>query len=122
VLKVIATKARVGRNSAQIPKDKRFKLWGETVKTITALDNLISVTRNGVTKTQYNYEHAGHEIPKLVKYLRIFGEAGIVKNMKDRKVSNRGITMMLVGYANEHTGIATECIILSHHEFVRHVT
>ena len=69
---------------------------------MTALDNLISVTFNGVTKTQY--EHAGFEIPKFVKYLRTFGEAGIVKNGKDGKVGNRGITMVFVGYADEHAG------------------
>jgi hypothetical protein len=57
---------------------------GEKGKTVTALDNLIPVMWNGETKTQY--EHAGHEISKFVKYLRTFGEAGIVKNMKDGKV------------------------------------
>jgi hypothetical protein len=35
-----------------------------------------------------------------VKLLRTFGEAGI----KGRKVGDRGITMMFVGYAQEHAG------------------
>jgi len=44
-----------------------------------------------------------------VKYLRTFGEAGIVKNEKDGKVGNRGITMVFVGYADvDMLGIATE--------------
>jgi len=72
------------------------------VTTVTALDNLIPVTFNGVTKTRY--EHAGFEIPKFVKYLRTFGEAGIVKNGKDGKVGDRGITMVFVGYADERAG------------------
>jgi len=72
------------------------------VTAVTALDNLIPVTFNGETKTQY--EHAGFEISKFVKYLRTFGEAGIVKNGKDGKVGDRGITMVFVGYADEHAG------------------
>ncbi len=70
--------------------------------TVTALDNLIPVTWNGKTLTWY--EHAGHEFPKFVKYLRTFGEAEIVKDKKDGKVGDRGITMMFVGYANSHPG------------------
>jgi hypothetical protein len=69
--------------------------------TVTALDNLIPVTWNRKTLTRY--EHVGHEIPKFVKYLRTFGEAGIVKDKKDGKAGDRGITMMFVG-ANSHAG------------------
>jgi hypothetical protein len=69
--------------------------------TVTALDNLIPVMWNKKTLTRY--ERAGQEIPKLVKYLKTFGEAGIVKDKKDRKVGDRGITMMFVGYAICHT-------------------
>ncbi len=97
---VIASKTRAVMNAAQIPKSERFKLWGEAATTVTALDNPIPVTWNGITKTRY--EHAGFEIPKFVKYLRTFGEAGIVKNGKDGKVGDRGITMLFVGYADEH--------------------
>ena len=78
---IIASKTRAVMNAAQIPKSERFKLWSEAATTVTALDNLIPVTWNGVTKTRY--EHAGFEIPKFVKYQRTFGEAGIVKNGKD---------------------------------------
>ena len=95
---MIAAKTQAIMNAAQIPKGKQFKLWSETATTVTALDNLIPVTRNGKTLTRY--EHAGHKIPKFVKHLRTFGEAGIVKNKKDGKVGDRGITMMFVGYAN----------------------
>ena len=99
---VIAAKTRAIMNAAQIPKGERFKLWSEAATTVTALDNLIPVTWNGKTLTRY--EHAGHEIPKFVKHLRTFGEAGIVKDKKDGKVGDRGITMMFVGYANSHAG------------------
>jgi hypothetical protein len=49
-------------------------------------------------------EHAGFKIPKFLKYLRTLSEAGIVKNGKDGKVGDRGITMVFVGYADEHAG------------------
>ena len=39
------------------------------------------MTWNGETKSQY--KHVGHEISKFVKYLKTFGEAGIVKDKKD---------------------------------------
>ena len=100
---VIAAKTRAVMNEAQIPKSKNFKMWSDAATTVTALDNLISVTFNGVTKTRY--EHAGFEIPKFVKYQRTFGEAGIVKNGKDGKVGDRGITMVFVGYADGHAGL-----------------
>jgi hypothetical protein len=32
----------------------------------------------------------------------MFGEAGIVKNSKKGKVLNRGLTMMFVGYSEDH--------------------
>jgi hypothetical protein len=99
---VIAAKARAMLSAAQVPREERHKMWGEVAKTATSLDNLIAVTINGETKTRY--EHAGLQIPSFVKHLSTFGEAGIVKNMKDGKVGDRGIKMMFVGYAEEHTG------------------
>jgi hypothetical protein len=88
--------------AAQVPKDERHKLWGETAITATALDNLIPVTRKEETKTRY--EHVGYNIPRFVKHLRTFDKVGIVKNVKDRKVGDRGITMMFVGYSSAHDG------------------
>ncbi len=64
---------------AQVPRNERYKLWGETIMTATALDNQIPVTWKGETKTRY--EHAGSIIPTFVKYLRSFGKARIVKNI-----------------------------------------
>ncbi len=99
---VIAAKTRAVMNAAQIPKSEHFKLWSEAAMTVAALNNLIPVTWKGETKTRY--EHAGHKISKFAKYLRTCGEAGIVKDKKDGKVGDRGITMLFVGYADGHTG------------------
>ncbi len=82
---VIAAKTRAVMNTAQIRKSEHFKLWSEAATTVTALDNLIPVTWKGETKTRY--EHARHKTPKFVKYLRTFGEAGIVKDKKMRRLA-----------------------------------
>ena len=58
----IALKTRAVMNAAQIPKSEHFKLWDEAATTVTALDNLVPVTWNGTTKTQY--KHAGFENPQ----------------------------------------------------------
>ncbi len=64
---VLVAKTRAMLSAAQALKEQHYKLWGETVVTATALDNLIPVMRNGETKTRY--EHVGHNIPTLVKHL-----------------------------------------------------
>ncbi len=77
---ILAAKARAMLSIAQVLKDEWYKLWGGTVVTASALDNLVSVTWKGETKTRYEY--AGHNIPKFVKHLRSFGKSGIVKDHK----------------------------------------
>ena len=44
------------------------------------------------------------QMPKFAKYLCTWGEAGKVKSGKDGKLGDRGITMMMVGYATHHEG------------------
>jgi hypothetical protein len=80
--------------------DDRFKLWPEAVKTATYLNNLMPVTIGGVTQTLW--EHAGYKVPKWTKTLRMFGEAGIVKDGKKGNGLNRGLTMMFVGYSEDY--------------------
>ncbi len=41
---VLSVKARAMLSAAQVPRDVRCKFWGETIMTVTALDNLIPVT------------------------------------------------------------------------------
>jgi hypothetical protein len=99
---VNAAQARSMMVSAQIPDGERFQLWPEVTVTATFLNNLVLVIVNGETKTRW--EHAGHKIPSWVKCLWTFSKAGTVKEGKKRMVLNRGITMMFVGYDNEHSG------------------
>ena len=37
-------------------------------------------------------------------HMRIFGKAGTVRTGKDSKVGNHGVTMMSVGYTDNHEG------------------
>jgi hypothetical protein len=99
---VLAVKARAMMSAVQVPAEECYKLWGEIGVTAIALDNLIPAMWKGETKTRN--EHTGHDIPTFVKHLTIFGEAQIYKNMKDRKVGDREITMMFAGYARDHAG------------------
>ncbi len=99
---VIPAQARTMLISPQIPDGERFKLWPEVTVTATFLNNLVPVTVNRENKTRG--EHTGHKILLWVKFLQTFDEAGTVKEGKKGKVLDRGITMMLVGYDNEHNG------------------
>ena len=45
---VLLAKARAMLSVAQVPQDEPYKLWGETIMTVTALDNLMPNTLNGV--------------------------------------------------------------------------
>ncbi len=42
-------------------------------------------------------------LPPL-QHIRIWGEAGRIKIGKDRKVGDRGVTCMFVGYTSNHKG------------------
>ncbi len=97
---IIAAQARCMMIAGQIRNTELFKLWPEAVKTATHLNNLMPVTIGGVTQTRW--EHAGYKVPKWAKTLQTFGEARIVKVCQKEKVLNRGLTMMFVGYSEDH--------------------
>jgi hypothetical protein len=97
---VIAALARSMILAAQILGDKRFKLWPEAAVTATFFNNLVPVTIGEVPQT--HWEHSRYQLPSWAKNLCIFGEAGIVKEGKTGKVLDRGLTMMFVGYSENH--------------------
>ena len=98
----LAGMPRAMRNKGNVPRANCYKLFCEAVKTALKLDGLVIVDINVVKKTQV--EHYANIIPRWVKHMRTFGEAGTVRTGKDGKVNNRGVTMMMVGYADKHEG------------------
>jgi Reverse transcriptase (RNA-dependent DNA polymerase)/Zinc knuckle len=99
----LASRGRAIMNAANIPKALKFLLWREAFQTVTLLDNLTVITINGKENTRYG--HWENENPKYLKYLRTWGEAGVVK-LRDRnytKLDDRGYTCMFVGYSQSHS-------------------
>ena len=82
------------------------------------LNSLVMVEINEANKACV--EHYANIIPRWVKFMRTFGEAGTVRTGKDGKVGDRGVTMMMVGYADNHEGNCyqmfnpSEIALLSH--------
>jgi hypothetical protein len=85
-------------SAAKIPKNIRHLFWREAFQTATLMDGLIIVEVEGNKKTRF--EHWEGQLPRFVKYLRKWGEAGVVKldNSTTPKIYDRGKTCMLVGY------------------------
>ena len=59
------------------------------------LDWLMVVEIGGISKART--EHYGREIPTWTLHVRTFGEAGTVKIQKNRRLGDRGCTMMYIG-------------------------
>ena len=89
---------------AHIPYLKKYKIIQEAILTATKLDGLVVSTINN--KTQTRYEYFGYPIPKFAKYLKTWGEAGVVKTKEKpaAKLRNNGTTCAMVRYADQHHG------------------
>jgi hypothetical protein len=96
----LASKARSAMHAAEVPRNRRLEFFPEVIMTMTKLDWLKLITINKVKKTRI--EHYGLPLPNFTKYLRNWGEAGIIKTGKDGKIGHRGVTGMFVGYASNH--------------------
>ena len=82
--------------AAHIPQDTRGKVAIEDNKLATQLDGLNLVTSGGKLTTRDDYVNGSNL--KWATHLRIFREAGMVKEEKDRKTGDRGKAMMFIGY------------------------
>ena len=78
----------------------KYKIIQEAIIMATKLDGLVVTTINSVTQTWY--EQFGMDIPKFIKYLRTWGEAGVVKTKSktSTKLLTKGTTCMIVGYSD----------------------
>ena len=90
--------------AAHVPEPIRRLIWNEAFQAATLLDGLMVVDVNGVQKTRW--EHWLGKLPKFTKYLRTWGEAGVVKtrSLATPKVADRGVPCMFVGYSKNHPG------------------
>ncbi len=98
----LAAKARAAMHAAEVPRNRRLEFFPEVIMTMTKLDWLKLITINKVKKTRI--EHYGLPLANFTKYLRTWGETGIIKTGKDGKIGDRGVTGMFVGYTLNHKG------------------
>ncbi len=98
----LVAKVRAAMQAAEVPRNRRLVFFPEVIMAMTKLDWLKLITINKVKKTRI--KHYGLPLPNFTKYLCTWGEAGIIKTSKDRKIRDRGVTGMFVGYALNHKG------------------
>ena len=99
-LATIAGRARAMLNHARVPLKIRIRVSNEVLQWSTKLGNI--VVDKGHTKTRY--ERFKLENPKWFSVdMWKFGEAAMVKRGKNGKVGDRGVPMMFVGYADDHS-------------------
>ena len=101
---IVANKGRALMHHANIPIELRYKLFREALMTATLLDGLAVITLNEVKAPRFMHYY-GH-MPKWVKHLRTWGEAGTVtiKSKMQPKLKDRGVQCMFVGYSMDHDG------------------
>jgi hypothetical protein len=86
-----------------IPDKVKPKVCRDAFQTATKLDGLILITLDGETKTRY--EHwCGTKPAFFAVHLHTWGEAGTVKVKKPPKSEYKGVTCMMLGYADDHAG------------------
>jgi len=89
---------------ARVPMKIRYRVFRETFKTATVLNELEAVSIEGKVLTRY--EHCVGKIPSFAKHLRTWGEAGIVKikTATTAKLADKGVQCMFIGYATNSGG------------------
>jgi Reverse transcriptase (RNA-dependent DNA polymerase) len=98
----ISNRGRAMMYRANIPDKVKPKVCRDAFQTATKLDGLILITFDGATKTRY--EHWCGQKPAFADHLRTWGEAGTVKVKKPPKTEYKGVTCMMLGYADNHAG------------------
>lgn len=94
----IMARVRAMLSAANLQIEVRYRVVNECIMMATILDGLTVVDIEGKKATRY--EHEIKTVPKCLKHLRIFGEAGVVKtrNVATPKAADRGVKCMMVGY------------------------
>mmetsp|Transcript_18815 Transcript_18815/g.23344 ORF Transcript_18815/g.23344 Transcript_18815/m.23344 type:complete len:1201 (+) Transcript_18815:436-4038(+) len=101
---VLANRGRALMHRANVPEEYRYKVFPYAFETVTKLDGLTVIELDGKVATRY--EHWYGRNPAFKDHLRTWGEAGTVtmKVTGTPKIADRGITCMMIGYADNHDG------------------
>ena len=101
---VLGGRGRAMMSAANVPEDMRYLFFPHVTETATKVDGLMVIEWKGKMATKY--EHWFGKIPKFAKYLRTWGEAGVVTTKAEvqPKPKDRGTTCMFIGYADDHDG------------------
>jgi hypothetical protein len=99
----LAVCARTMMGGANVPVECQKMIVIEALKTITLLDGLVMVKLNGIQDTHDGHCFGGN--PKWASELRTFGEAAVVKEKKSDKTTDRGITVVFLGYSLDRTSV-----------------
>ena len=94
---------RAMMHEAGINGDERKKYWIEAAATATKIGNILVNDR----KDKCAHEKVYGEMPKYSKYLRTFGEYGVMAKAPGKiknKLEDRGMKVRFVGYARNHAG------------------
>jgi hypothetical protein len=97
----LAGMARSAMSHANIPREIHLKIAVEILSTITLLDGLSVVDYHDNLTTRDIIIYG--ENPRWANNLHVIGEAAVVKDGKDGKTGDRGITVMFVGYTPDRT-------------------
>ena len=104
-LTVLINRARAMMHRANLPLNLRYTLASEALKTAALLNGLNIVTNHEGDEAPKDVMWNG-KLPAFAKYLRTWGEAGVVKlkNLATPKIADRGKQCMFIGYAEQHAG------------------
>jgi hypothetical protein len=97
----LAGMACAAMSHANIPREICPKITVEILSTVTLLGGLSVVDYHGTLTTRDIIIYG--ENPRWANNLRVIGEAAVVKEGKDGKTGDRGITVMFVGYTPDRT-------------------
>ena len=100
----LANRVRAMMHYVHVPMEFRYKLFRDCYATAAINDGLMIVELNRRNESQF--EQFFGKNPKCSAHLRMWGEAGTIKLCQKMtpKLSDRGKTCMMIGYAHDHGG------------------
>lgn len=103
---VCTAKGRAMMHDAGFNDNLKRTLWAECFNTATLLENIIPRQVPGNALSPYQLFWGKDKSPRYAKFLRPFGEKGIISVRKriKGKLDDRGFEAIMLGYADDHAG------------------